>query len=682
MRLLMHVMAGAVVLLGAGGALAAEQPLREAESENARFYLRIRPGRPGLDAARGCKATLFERSGEHHRARIRWDRFLVNDVAPVRGFVRNDGRFVVTVDDFRRGGAGHAVVIYGEHGELLRHFLLTDLLVEDDWKHVKVQKDAINWLTGAKSQFTDGPPEFVITLGHGRSIRIDLTTLTIVPDEVDVAEVEALPAEIVAALFGGLAAEEPTDVAEQPPSTLDEGEEIVQEDEEARPESPAEEVADAAEAEQPTEDVAEPSSVEREVAAADGVPQPDPAAPFDYLEWMNELTATTGPSAAADFEAAAAMLVGWDSKPEIQRAAVQGDPEALAAPETAEWLDANREALAYFRDATTLEFNGWELKSEDGSLLNVRLPALAPLRELGRVAVVEGRSLAAEGRLADAAGSYLDVLAAGSQISRGATVIEDLVGMGIQRPAADALLDLQAEDVDWQIDYTDLVDQTASAFQPSRSMGDAIQLERAFYLDSVQRIYDYDPSTGDYRLNGERAAEYFSMAEPDHGPEAYDQEELLQRQGEFGFDETVRAGNDYYDAMEEAFALPYAESVKRLAAIHAEAGKQNNPFVSMLAPDFSRAHFHQTRCETTRRASLLVANLRAYRQQYGSYPESLEALGNAEYTTDAFTRQPFRYRVNGDDFVLYSVGSNGSDDGGVHDADGESNDLVFWPRPE
>ena len=117
MRLLMHVIAGVAVLLSVGGAPAAEPPLREVESENAHFYLRIRPGRPGLDAARGCKATLFERSREHHRARMRWDRFLANDVAPVRGFVRNDGRFVVTVDDFRRGGAGHAVVIYGEHTE-------------------------------------------------------------------------------------------------------------------------------------------------------------------------------------------------------------------------------------------------------------------------------------------------------------------------------------------------------------------------------------------------------------------------------------------------------------------------------------------------------------------------------------------------------------------------------------
>ena len=495
---------------------------------------------------------------------------------------------------------------------------------------------------------------------------------------------EALPAEILAALFGDLAAEEPTGVAEQPPSMLDEGEEIVQEDEEAQPESPAEEVVDAAETEQPTEDVAEPSSIEREVAAADGVPQPDPAEPFDYLEWMNELTATTGPSAAADFEVAAAMLVGWGQQGRrFSELRCRVDPEALAAPGDRGVAGREPRGLGVLprRHHPRIQRLGAEERGRE--------PLECAASGAGAAAGVGAR----RGSSRDAVwprrdvwqmrlGATLDVLAAGSQISRGATVIEDLVGMAIQRPAADALLDLQAEDVDWQIDYTDLADQTASAFQPSRSMGDAIQLERAFYLDSVQRIYDYDPSIGDYRLNGQRAAEYLSMAEPDHGPEAYDQAELLQRQSEFSFDETVRAGNDYYDALEEAFALPYAESVKRLAAIHAEAEQQNNPFVSMLAPDFSRAHFHQTRCETTRRASLLVANLRAYRQQYGTYPESLDALGNAEYATDAFTRQPFRYRVNGDDFVLYSVGSNGNDDGGVHDADGESNDLVFWPRPE
>ena len=49
---------------------------------------------------------------------------------------------------------------------------------------------------------------------------------------------------------------------------------------------------------------------------------------------------------------------------------------------------------------------------------------------------------------------------------------------------------------------------------------------------------------------------------------------------------------------------------------------------------------------------------------------------------DPFTNQPFAYRRDGNSFTLYSLGDNGTDEGGVHDARGETNDVVFWPRPK
>ena len=94
-------------------------PLREARSEGGRYHLRV-------DAGRGesgrCRAALFESAGEAKRGRLVWRAKLVNEVAPGRVLIRDDGRFVVTLDEFRRGGAAHAVVIYDERGELLREF--------------------------------------------------------------------------------------------------------------------------------------------------------------------------------------------------------------------------------------------------------------------------------------------------------------------------------------------------------------------------------------------------------------------------------------------------------------------------------------------------------------------------------------------------------------------------------
>jgi hypothetical protein len=84
-----------------------------------------------------------------------------------------------------------------------------------------------------------------------------------------------------------------------------------------------------------------------------------------------------------------------------------------------------------------------------------------------------------------------------------------------------------------------------------------------------------------------------------------------------------------------------------------------------------------------RRGTVLTAKIMAHKQRYGAYPESLDVFGEAEYTVDPFTERRMVYRREGDDFVLYSLGADGVDHGGIpylHKRDGAS-DRVFWPRP-
>jgi hypothetical protein len=70
---------------------------------------------------------------------------------------------------------------------------------------------------------------------------------------------------------------------------------------------------------------------------------------------------------------------------------------------------------------------------------------------------------------------------------------------------------------------------------------------------------------------------------------------------------------------------------------------------------------------TRTRLRLLYTALRleAYRKSRGRYPASLNELGNSPYLLDPFGNRPFVYRVQGGRYVLYSVGPNSVDDGGV-----------------
>jgi hypothetical protein len=58
---------------------------------------------------------------------------------------------------------------------------------------------------------------------------------------------------------------------------------------------------------------------------------------------------------------------------------------------------------------------------------------------------------------------------------------------------------------------------------------------------------------------------------------------------------------------------------------------------------------------------------KVYRNKYGRYPDSLEALVPEflnEIPIDPFNEKPLVYRVTGDEVLIYSLGSNEKDDGG------------------
>ena len=57
-----------------------------------------------------------------------------------------------------------------------------------------------------------------------------------------------------------------------------------------------------------------------------------------------------------------------------------------------------------------------------------------------------------------------------------------------------------------------------------------------------------------------------------------------------------------------------------------------------------------------------------YHAEHGRWPDNLEAAGG-EKLMDPYSGQPYRYRPGVNGFLLYSVGSDMKDDGGVRPND-------------
>jgi len=138
------------------------------------------------------------------------------------------------------------------------------------------------------------------------------------------------------------------------------------------------------------------------------------------------------------------------------------------------------------------------------------------------------------------------------------------------------------------------------------------------------------------------------------------------------------------DTLIAAADRPYYEVLPELEAMEAQL-EGGLPFLRVITrvsvPALTRTLQAQARRVAT--VDLMRMGLLLERQyaDNGQYPDSLDAIApdlGGTVPVDPFTGEPYRYLPSGDTFRLYSVGPNGADDGGMHDA--RRGDIVWRGR--
>ena len=162
------------------------------------------------------------------------------------------------------------------------------------------------------------------------------------------------------------------------------------------------------------------------------------------------------------------------------------------------------------------------------------------------------------------------------------------------------------------------------------------------------------------------------------------------------YDRTMAAKrlNGWYDKIVACTKLPYYEREDAYDKVDLELKKLQESVGEMTSENaaklFWRGHQYRTKWMTdhitlmvmpnyngisytyetayTRRDLLQVAMLLiAYKAEHKSYPKSLDQLASqyaAKIPLDRFTGKPLVYRLEGDEFLLYSFSRNGRDDDG------------------
>ena len=121
----------------------------------------------------------------------------------------------------------------------------------------------------------------------------------------------------------------------------------------------------------------------------------------------------------------------------------------------------------------------------------------------------------------------------------------------------------------------------------------------------------------------------------------------------------------------DAVSLPWPRSKEESAGAYREV-EADNMFLTvlsrMISPTFSRAFESMEKVNARIGAWQIALALTAYRAEKGRYPDDLAALRAAgwDLPVDPFTQQDFRYRREGDGFVVWSLGPNMIDEGGEY----------------
>lgn len=282
---------------------------------------------------------------------------------------------------------------------------------------------------------------------------------------------------------------------------------------------------------------------------------------------------------------------------------------------------------------------------------NALFPYFANDRRLARLLALQSRVRAAHGDWNGAAESALDAIRIGEDLPQGGVLIAALVGEACeaigQRPLSKTVEHLNAA-------------QSRAAAKRLEAM-----MDRHFsYADTMQEEKWMGQAGIQEMLRGVTIRTALANADSILETDApASQRYSMALHMLFGKKRILQNYTQLLDAVTAQARQPYAAKPPPLPV-------PSDPFTEMIAPIFTnKGRVGEAKGEAQNGLLLIALALRAYRLEHGRYPVTLAELAPVyvkKIPADPFALQGvFGYRIAGNTFVLYSVGPDGKDNGGV-----------------
>ncbi len=353
------------------------------------------------------------------------------------------------------------------------------------------------------------------------------------------------------------------------------------------------------------------------------------------------------PNGYDDYVAAARMLqANGGTKGMYGTKPGQETTPALALEEVV--TARNAPAMARMRQAFGKECRAPEMRTAAHTM-----PELAGIRDLARLLSADADVRRARGDHAGALSDGLDTIEMGLDVRRGGVFIHGLVGIACEAIAHASMLQ--------SVEHVPPADARRLAGRMEK-----ILVRRAPYADTLAAEQNFERCMiGEIDRSPSGLLWVTSQgADPSAGDASVVPVGVRNVAGRIGWrfmrDRTIAELERYLPATLAEARKPVPEPTSSIAAI--------------LVPVFAQASAKFDLIDARSRLLLVVLAIRAYRGEHGALPKSLADLGlDPRLTSDPYSGKPLVYRPKDGDYLLYSVGPDFKDDGGVPaNEDGQS----------
>ena len=320
-------------------------------------------------------------------------------------------------------------------------------------------------------------------------------------------------------------------------------------------------------------------------------------------------------------------------------------------------------------------------------------PQRPTLRKLAWLGIWRSRINVKQGQIQQGFEDCLTVARAGSHWQGKGRIDQQLSGQSMSSLASQEILHIAATQ---NLPATDLkqLQQQLSRIYPEGYPHMNMEAERLVFLDTIQRVFT-DGGFGDGHLIPDRYMDIFE-------PRTYDNIEwrMLVSPGatiagivHARRDETIRKGNEIYDQYNQMCKMtPYEKYARGIDdEIYLNLPHQRYFLIYRLMRGIYPSSEFGYGSEALYQATIVTLALKRWRLEKNKYPETLSELIAAGFLkalpADPYSDKPLVYKKTDDDFIIYSVGRNFTDDGGEYGRDehggiskwSDNGDIIFWP---